>query len=416
MRYPQFTFLQFSDIHLDSKMASSRLNLPATKREERKDELLATFCKAVMLGKDRKVDAIIIPGDLFDFEFTAVGTVQTAIEVMESVGNIPIIIAPGNHDFYSPDSYYSRDSLLARGMKVWPDNVYIFSSPEFTVFNHPLREDVCFIGRAFDGSVPVEERILSKKIPIDSTKDYNILTFHGSLDGYTGLDSHWKGKITAPFSVSELNSLGMTYCAVGHYHKCTELKNDEGRLIGAYSGCLVSRGLDEIDEHCVLYGYIDHREEDNAQVYLEKIEVDPRRIVRKSVQLDGIGDLALEAKLAADLPESVAGNSDIVYLTLTGRRLVGCDAKRVAMRLYERFYHLVVEDETVPDYDLESVDLKTAEGKFIQAIRNLKESESEWKALSGDLDIDLDDDIIEDALYYGLDALRQNKVILRHAD
>ena len=124
-------------------------------------------------------------------------------------------------------------------------------------FRHPYRDDVFFFtGRCFTNNVQgVTERLLAGEVPKDIQCPINILLFHGSLDGYTGGDVFFPGKHTAPFSVSELSNLAFSYAALGHYHDLTEISvARESTVLGAYSGCLVGRGLDRPSPSCFVCG------------------------------------------------------------------------------------------------------------------------------------------------------------------
>ena len=102
-----FSFLQVSDVHLDSAFAGSKIKLPVSKRKERKQEILEALAKVFEVAKERRVDAILIPGDLWDAESVSSQTVNQVIELCMSVKDTFIVISPGNHDYYSADSMYN---------------------------------------------------------------------------------------------------------------------------------------------------------------------------------------------------------------------------------------------------------------------------------------------------------------------
>jgi len=77
----------------------------------------------------------------------------------------------------------------------------------------------------------------------------------------------------------------------------------------------------------------------------------------------------------------------------------------------------VVEDGTRPDYMLDKIDPRTTEGRYIHLLQEVKkkaESKS-GQARNGPIS-DLSPKVIEDALYYGMDALNQKKVTLPDVD
>lgn len=414
-----FSFLQVSDVHLDSAFAGSKIKLPVSKRKERKQEILEGLARVFEIAKERRVDTIFIPGDLWDTESVSSQTVNQVIELCMSVKDTFIVIAPGNHDYYSADSMYNPEALQARGMRLWPANVHIFKSPNFQVVQHPYRDDVSITGCAFAANVPVTERLLAQSVYQEKLKPLNILLFHGSLDEYTGGDSGFPGKLTAPFSAKELAQQGFTYTAVGHYHHLTQIKVED-TLIGAYSGSLIGRGLDECGPRYCLFGTITAKPGSGQEfeVKVEPVESDKRRIV--------VADFDITGKTANEVIDQLLPNlasrgaregTDIVYLQLTGRYPSGGEPTYVKEKLDSMFYHLEVNDGSRQDYLLQSIDERTTEGKFVAFLTNLKrEAETAGGVVSIANEGEIDVKTIEDALYFGLDALKQKRITIRNAD
>jgi DNA repair exonuclease SbcCD nuclease subunit len=375
---------------------------------------METFLRTLETARERQVDAVIIPGDLWDCESVSSQTVNRLAEAFQAIAPVPVYIAPGNHDYLSAESSYRQSVLSARSMRPWPDNVHIFQAGTFTTTKHPTRPDVSFTGRAFQANVPVTERLLAQAVPRNADAAINILVFHGSLDGYAGGDSGWPGKLTAPFSAAELGALGFSYAAIGHYHDYTEIKTGDGRIAGAYSGCLCGRGLDEQGPRYAVFGTI----EPSGQVKLEKAEFDNRRVV--SISCDITGSTADEVVKDVEQFISEAGTRpvDIVHLKVEGRYPVGAEPDYLMPKFAGNFYHFQVEDVSRPDYLTNRFDLRTTEGKFIQAMLDLKKQaiESDGYIIDNSYDSEITPQIIEDALYYGLDALKQKKVVVRYVD
>lgn len=414
-----FTFLQVSDVHLDSKLTSGRLALPHAKKLERNQEILSALVKALDAARQRRVDAVLMPGDIWDSESVTSRTMNKLLEAFKELGDIPVVIAPGNHDYCSESSFYSPQVLAARGMRPWPDNVFIFRSPAFSTFRHPRRPDVSFTGRAFTANSPVNERLLAGAVPRDVQSDINVLLFHGSLDGYRGGDAGWPGKITAPFSAQELARLGFSYAAVGHYHDMTEIRADGGPLLGAYSGCLVGRSFEESGPRYALFGSVARREDGTAECVLEPAEMDCRRLLVVSCDITGMTSTEVMREVKSALEKQGARQGiDIVCVKLEGRHPTGGEPRYVIENLRGIYYHLVVEDETRPDYLTQRFDKRTTEGRFVQALLELKKrAEAAGGTLSDtEYGSSLTVEIIEDALYYGLEALKEKRVTVRNVD
>ncbi len=392
-----FRFLQFSDAHLDSRLTGSRLAWPMQKRAQRIREITAAALRACRLAREHKVEALFIPGDLWDDETVSAGTIAQLLEAFAALDPTPVFIAPGNHDFCSPTSLYNDDVLRARDMRAWPKNVHIFRSPSFTTVRHPMRPEVTITGRAFVQNVSIEERLLREPIPRPPTS-VSVLLFHGSWIEYEGRDRFEEGKLfTAPFSRAELLAQGFSYAALGHYHHYAEIVDEEGRVRAAYAGCLAGRYLSEAGPHFVLLGEIS----DRGIIALEKIRVDERTIHDVEVDVTGAdSEAAVRERIRRRLCECGTRASDVVFLRLTGRLPRGLRASALIDRFEHEYFHLALVDLTRPAYDLDGADPRTVQGRFIHEMREriARTSDPDQRAL------------LERALYYGLDALIQGKV------
>src|SRR5688572_21273395 len=243
---PTLTFLQMSDLHLDSALQSGRLGLPEEKARIRRDELRQIVPRALRLAREHAAGIILIPGDLFDDEAITQDTVNFVIDHLGSIDPIPVVIAPGNHDFFSLASPYNDELLAARRQRRWPPNVHIFRDGTWSTHLPPGLPQVTVTGMAHAANALLSGRLLATPIPRPAAArapgSIHLLAFHGSRDHARVPD----GKLrTLPFSETELASQGFDYAAVGHYHDHTVLAGPDGRVLGAYAGCPAGRGLDE---------------------------------------------------------------------------------------------------------------------------------------------------------------------------
>jgi DNA repair exonuclease SbcCD nuclease subunit len=391
-----FRFLQFSDAHVDSRLTHSKLHWPPDKRDQRIREINALVQKVCRQAQEHKVEAILIPGDLWDDESVSAETVTMLIETFGAIAPISVFIAPGNHDFCAPVSYYSNETLRARGMRLWPENVFIFRSSQFASFAHPTRPEVEITGRAFLQNVSITERLLGQPINRPPA-DINILMFHGSLLQYAGRDAGLAGKITAPFSKEELLAQGFSYAALGHYHHYTELPDEAGRIRAAYAGSLAGRFISEIGPHYALLGEIDAHSLCGG---FEKIRIDERMVFEIEVDLtDATTDTMVE-RVGQKLEEAGTTKDDIVYLRLGGRLSHGTQTASIKERFQDAYFHLSMIDHTRPAYDIEIVDPRTTEGRFISEIKRMMDATTDEQERAR----------LDRALYYGLDALFQGEV------
>ena len=401
-------FLQISDLHLDSSLQAGRLSLSADKARARRLELRQILPKACGLVRDRGLEAVLVPGDLFDDDSVTQDTVNYVIDHLAGLAPVPVVISPGNHDFYSLGSPYNNDLLAARKQRPWPVNVHIFTSGDWTSFTSPALPNVVFTGIAHCANAALDARLLSAPVPRPPARDgIAMLVFHGSRDN-TKLPG--KKLRTLPFSDGELAAQGFDYAAIGHYHDHAEIRDTRGRVIGAYSGCPVGRGLDEIGERFVLVGEI-HKDETACSVAIEKLRLDRRAVRRVDVPCTGATHReAILKRVEEALSASAAEPDDLVQVRLEGRVAPGIDLRLSDAGFEERYFHLAFDTTLLkPDYDLERYrdqTLRTTEARFAREM--LRRIESEQDAARRLL--------LENALYYGLDALLQKQVAPRYED
>ena len=99
-----------ADLHLDSPFSGLTPEQAAARRQEQR-ELLDRLAR---LAREREADLLLLSGDLLDSRRTYRETAQA---LARSLGSLPcpVFLAPGNHDFYGPQSLYAALD--------WPENV-----------------------------------------------------------------------------------------------------------------------------------------------------------------------------------------------------------------------------------------------------------------------------------------------------
>ena len=91
--------LHSADLHLDSPFEGLPGGKAAVRRGEQR-ELLSALAE---LAVSEQAELVLLSGDLLDSGNTYF---ETGEELVSALGRIPapVFIAPGNHDFYSPQS------------------------------------------------------------------------------------------------------------------------------------------------------------------------------------------------------------------------------------------------------------------------------------------------------------------------
>jgi DNA repair exonuclease SbcCD nuclease subunit len=396
-----FRFLQLSDLHLGRPFTW----LPTPVAEQRRAEQRDLLWRAVEAAIERKLDAILIAGDLFDGEVVDRETVARAVECVSQPGCPPVFIAPGNHDCFSRSTfYYDNRRLAAAGQAPWPAHVHVFDRPAFTAKGLPGRDDVLVWGRCVDGNVDASERVLADDRPTLDGGRLHVLLFHGSRDG-----SLPPGKrMTAPFDDDELLAWGADYAALGHYHRPATILDEDGVIRGAYSGSPLALAIDETGPRHVQIVTVEHTGL-HRRIEMEPLELDRRRLHRVEVQLGGVGSPeGMSHRLVGALEAALVGAEDLAFVTLTGRVRPGVDLVPRPEAVGFACFHLSIDARDVrPDYDLEPFrrgEARTTEERFARSLLVELENEADPARRR----------VIEAALYYGLDAIRFGDVAPRY--
>lgn len=395
-----FTFLQLSDLHLDSDLSSSALQYPDSVVKQIGENQREAVAAAIHEAARRRVDAIFMPGDLWDGESVRQDTVFWLMDLFRSVSPIPVYIAPGNHDSYHQNSPYHPHYSNMRGVTGWSENVVIFRSERCETVVHPFRSDVTISGMATIPMAANSDRLLGTQLKSREAGAISILLFHGSRE----MEGVPRGKMSEapPFNDHELVSQKFSYVALGHYHRKAVITNSDGGVVAAYSGIPCGRTLSETGKKGVLFGICtenglrqEHLEEVSFSKHvIEKIEVDVTQLTHKA---------AVVEKVEAAIRDLGLGIRDILYIVVGGT-YGACEVPDISPGDLEiSSLHLVVDQRIRPGYDLNAY-LNEGAVETIEK-RLVKEMQKRIAAATSDEERN----ILEAALYYGLDALVQGR-------
>ena len=304
--------LHAADLHLDSPFQALGSRKAALRRAEQRGLLE----KIVGLAREKEADILLLAGDLFDSDASFTETGRMLERVFAGV-DIPVFIAPGNHDWYSARSPWARLEL--------GEMVHVFQREAMECV--PLPElGVRVWGSAFcnrSRSAPLRD--------FEAEKDGNlvdIMVVHGEV----GVQRSTYGAIAE----EELARSGMDYVALGHVHSFSGLKK-AGETFYAWPGCPEGRGFDETGEKGLILAEV---EPGNCR--LEFIPLGGRRYEVLKVDITNEDDVAaaVEKALPADTKE------DIYRLILTGETDYPPDLTALRRGLEGRFFALELRDES----------------------------------------------------------------------
>lgn len=231
-----------ADIHLDTCFAGA--GLPPGFGNRRRQNLRDVFHDIVKHAVREEAEALLIAGDLFEQDRVSRDTVAFLQTTFKAFPNLPVFIAPGNHDPYIGSSPYVTEE--------WPEHVHIFSSPEWTALELP-DSSVTVHGFGFDGPDVSVNPFGTLTIPQDGRT--HVAVAHGSALGHQP-----PGKTAyAPFEPGDAAPAGLRYLALGHFHSKIEVKGDFDCSV-YYSGSPEGRGFKECGSRVFLDVSLDDTE------------------------------------------------------------------------------------------------------------------------------------------------------------
>ena len=296
-----------ADFHLDSPFAALSEEQAALRRREQR-QLLTSLAEAA-----QDADLVLLAGDLLDRGVCYAETAE-ALEAFLNSLPCPVFLAPGNHDYYAPESPWDRMELR--------ENIHIFTSPQPEAKEIP-ELGVTVWGAAFTGP-RASGKLRAFRAPAEGM---HLMVLHGDVGGNMGY---------GPIDPREIAASGLKYLALGHVHSHSGLQKS-GDTFWAYPGCLMGRGFDELGPK----GYL-RVELEGDGCRAEFCPLPGRRYEILSVDVTGSESLlsAVEAALPADAKEHV------FRVLLRGQWPLKPKAEALAEALADRCFRLEVRDET----------------------------------------------------------------------
>lgn len=176
-----------------------------------------TLRRTLQTARDRRVDAFVIAGDLFEDNEIDDSVVRSAVSIFAAFTDVPVFILPGNHDpFIGPGSVWSRQSFLGV-----PKNVKVFRVAESVEINggYLLASPLLQKNSTLDPSLKLVE--LAANLPAERIQ---VGISHGS----PAIPSKHKPN-DFPIALNAASRAKLDYLAVGHWHNW--LMFDDGRML-----------------------------------------------------------------------------------------------------------------------------------------------------------------------------------------
>ena len=317
--------LHSGDWHLDSPLQGKTAAL--------RGELQKIPGKLAALCREEQCDLVLLSGDLFDGAYSP----QTYRLVYEALAQmeVPVLIAPGNHDYLCPQSPYERE--------IWPENVHIFHKQQIQWVDFP-HLDLRVYGAGFESMdcPPLLEDFRAE--------ENAVAVFHADP---TQANSPYN-----PVTKSQVARCGLRYLALGHVHKGGAFR--EGNTLCAWPGCPAGRGWDEQGEK-------------GALIVTLAEEAQLRFVPLGAPQFH---DLTADVSAGVGSVLPAVENEDFYRITLT------CESNPLDLDALQAqfgaFPNLVLRDATVQPVDIwRSAGEDSFEGVYFAILKNMLENAAE---------------------------------------
>ncbi len=192
--------LHFADLHLDAAFAWAPADIAVKRRQAIRD----TLVRICDVARERRVDVLTCAGDLYEQERFVPDTANFLVSAFAGLQSIPVLLAPGNHDWLAPASIYATAK--------WSPNVFVFHEDRLSAFE--LRPGLSIWGAAHRAPANTDNFLLNFHTDFSGI---NLGLFHASEN--SGLRFQGEGKQPhAPFSEDEIPGAGLVHALLGHYH------------------------------------------------------------------------------------------------------------------------------------------------------------------------------------------------------
>lgn len=271
-------FLHISDLHLGKMLGHCSLL---------EDQQYMLFSEIIPLIEEKKADALLISGDIFQTANPSMEALSLYDEFLKEVRkrNVEIIAIAGNHDhrfkieqhksflrfggYHVSGCYDDKLDRVVLKDEYGPVNFYLlpYIHPSFVKDKFTLEESNYPFSKAVEAILAKEEFdftkrnvILSHQMVTGSVKDYSDSKVYGM-----------KKEESDVVSISLYD--GFDYVALGHIHRHMTMKG--GRVV--YPGALLPYHVDETSERYVSFVELSEK----GRMVQELIPVKPKRTILK---------------------------------------------------------------------------------------------------------------------------------------
>lgn len=192
----------FSDLHLDAPFAWMGAGAVARERRNAQRRVLQ---KIAALVESENADALLCGGDLYEHDLFTPDTGAFLCKVFGELAPRRVFLAPGNHDWFGPNSLYATER--------WPENVHIFQEDRLQPVE--LDDGLTLWGAAH--RAPANTNGFLDHFNVER-EGVHLALFHGAESGLLHFEAEGK-RPHAPFREEQIVASGLHHAFVGHYHR-----------------------------------------------------------------------------------------------------------------------------------------------------------------------------------------------------
>jgi DNA repair exonuclease SbcCD nuclease subunit len=336
-------FMHIADVHLGAAPDHGFLWA-----KDRGRELWESFRQCIEDANEKKVDLLLIAGDLFHRQPERRELVEVNY-LFSTLEKTVVVLMAGNHDYLRPDSPYLNFQ--------WNENVICLFSPECERVRLPeLKVEV--YGFSYYQQEITEARY--DELEAEKSDYFRILLAHG------GDASH------IPINKEKIRTAGFDYVALGHIHKPQVYIEN----LAMYAGALEPIDCNDPGPHGYIIGDVHRR-----RVRLSFEETCSRQYRQEEVVItEADTTFSVREKIAEQIRQG--GSQHMYRIVLTGQRH---PSFRPDIREYMKCGRIVdITDQTVPAFHLEELKRQYRGqliGAYIESFGDGPHSAVEEKAL-----------------------------------
>lgn len=310
-------------------------------REPKLKELsIKAFAKAVDTCVNKKLDFVLVSGDIFDTALPGVETLKEVVIKLKQLkdNNIPVYIIPGSHDF-SPSGKTILDVLEKAGLFVNVAKAELLGEKirlNFTIDKNTKTKITGLLGRR-GGLDKMDYQILIKE-ELEAEPGFKIFMFHNMLEEFKPEELREASAIPLAYLPKNFN-----YYAGGHPHFVAKKEHGKGFL--AYPGPLFPNNFREMESL------------ENGGFYIIEERHGELKLDWEPITVANVFQIRIDAenktteKVEEEIMESISNRefiNTIVTLRVFGRlksgKILDINFKEIFKALYDKGAYLIMKN------------------------------------------------------------------------